>query len=87
MDCSENVDVVFLDFQKAFDTVPYAKLINKLYAYGIRGILLTWIQNFLTNRKQTVIVQDEESQWADVVSGIPQGSVLGPVLFLIYINE
>ena len=70
-----------------FDTVPHARLINKLYAYGIRGNLLQWIQNFLTDRKQKVIVQGEESQWADVASGIPQGSVLGPVLFLIYIND
>ena len=87
MDCNENVDVVYLDFRKAFDTVPHARLINKLYAYGIRGNLLTWIRNCLTNRKQKVIVQGEESQWADVASGIPQGSVLGPVLFLIYIND
>ena len=87
MDCNENVDVIYLDFRKAFDTVPHARLINKLYAYGIRGNLLQWIQNVLTDKKQKVIVQGEESQWADVASGIPQGSVLGPVLFLIYIND
>ena len=87
LDCNENVDVIYLDFRKAFDTVPYARLINKLYAYGIRRRLLRWIQNFLTNRKQKIIVQGEESQWADVASGIPQGSVLGPVLFLTYIND
>ena len=87
LDCYENVDVIYLDFRKAFDTVPHARLINKLYAYGIRGNLLQWIQNFLTDRKQKVIVQGEESQWADVASDIPQGSVLGPVLFLIYIND
>ena len=85
--CNENVDVIYLDFRKAFDTVPHARLINKLYAYGIRGNILQWIQSFLTDRKQKVIVQGEESQWADVASGIPKGSVLGPVLFLIYIND
>lgn len=62
LDCNEYVDVVYLEFRKAFDTVPHARLIDKLYAYGIRGNLLTWIQNSLTNRKQKVIVQGEESQ-------------------------
>ena len=79
--------MVYLDFRKAFSTVSIARLINKLYAYEIRGNLLTWTQNFLTYRKQKVIVQGEESKWADIASGIPQGSVLGPVLFLIYIND
>ena len=70
LDNNENVNVVYLDFRKAFDTVPHARLINKLYAYGIRGHLLKWIQNFPTNRKQEVVIQGEESQRADVASGI-----------------
>ena len=87
IDSHNNIDAIYLDFQKAFDTVPHKRLITKLHGYGIRGKLLSWIENFLTDRKQRVILNGKESDWTDVSSGIPQGSVLGPTLFIIYIND
>ena len=83
----EVVDVVYLDFQKAFDTVPHARLIKKLRAYGIDDELLAWITEYLKDRTQIVRVNGESSEIAAVISGIPQGTVLGPLLFVIYIND
>ena len=83
----EVVDVVYLDFQKAFDTVPHARLIKKLKSYGIDGEILVWITEYLKDRTQIVRVNGESSRTGVVISGIPQGTVLGPLLFVIYIND
>ena len=87
MDKGKDVDVIYLDFCKAFDKVPHRRLLKKLWAYGIRSKLHVWIKEFLSNSTQKVVVEGKESATAQVKSGIPQGSVLGPILFLIYIND
>ena len=74
------MDVVYLDFQKAFDKVPHQRLLFKLKAR-----VINWLEKWLTHRKQRVIIDGEISNWKSVLSGVPQGSVLGPILFLIYI--
>ena len=87
LDTGKDVDVIYLDFCKAFDKVPHRRLLKNLRAYGIRGKLHVWIKEFLSNRTQKVVVEGKESATAQVKSGIPQGSVLGPILFLVYIND
>ena len=81
------VESIYLDFRKAFDTVPHRRLLMKLQYYGISGHLLGWIKDFLTTRKQRVVINNSCSKWENVSSGIPQGSVLGSLLFIIYIND
>jgi len=81
------VDVLYFDSKKAFDKVPNEKLLIKLKAYGITGKLLDWIRSFLQGRKQRVTLDGAKSLWTDVLSGVPQGSVLGPILLCHIIND
>ncbi|XP_059822785.1 uncharacterized protein LOC132392642 [Hypanus sabinus] len=87
MDKGEPVDVVYLDFQKAFDKVPHRRLGGKIRAHCIGGRVLTWIENWLADRKQRVVINGSLSEWQAVTSGELQSSVLGPQLFTIYIND
>ena len=87
VDSGLDMDVVYLDFSKAFDKVPVQRLLRKLNGLGIRGKPLAWVEEWLTGRQQRVVINGKASSWENIKSGVVQGSVLGPCLFLMYIND
>lgn len=87
MDKGKQTDLIILDFSKAFDKVPHQRLLGKLDHLGIRGHTYMWIKAFLEGRTQQVVVDGTKSEEIDVVSGVHQGTVLRPLLFLTYIND
>jgi len=83
----KQTDSVYLDFSKAFDSVPHNRLLMKLWSVGITGIIWSWLQPYLSHWSQCVSINDCLSQFLPVKSGVPQGSILGPLMFIIIVND
>jgi hypothetical protein len=84
LDMRQTIDLLILDFSKAFDTVPHRRLLHKIQHYGVEGLTNKWIGSWLYQRKQKVVLDGYSSDKSSVISGVPQGTVLGPLTFLLW---